>query len=249
MKQERSNLEAEDQEENRDSHVVENNGSHAVEKITGLITVIFLLFSGFLLFGIGIMSLFMKANLTNTFWLMLASQLTIALVGLSFYRFNKVKIREDFTLKGNSKGYLVSFIVGLLTSILVLLISFISGKIIPSIEEGVSTQTVSYFSLVIIVFIAPIVEEFTFRAGLYRMLNESKWGNLGFLIVSSLLFGALHLDFSSGSTIKIIVSLISYLIGGVMLALVFLKGKNVKYSIISHMSYNFSVVILSLILI
>ena len=241
MKQERNNLESEEKEESSDFHTV--------EKIIGLITVIFLLFSGFLLFGLGIMSLFMKANLTNTFWLMLASQLTIALVGLSFYKFNKKKIKDDLTLKGNSKGYLVSFIVGISTSILVLSLSFISGEIIPSIEEGVSTQTVSYFSLIIIIFIAPVVEEFTFRAGLYRILSESEWGNLGFLIISSVLFGILHLDFSSGSIIKITVSLISYLIGGVMLALVFLKGKNIKYSIISHISYNFSVVILSLILI
>ncbi|WP_341960004.1 CPBP family intramembrane metalloprotease [Planococcus maritimus] len=77
-----------------------------------------------------------------------------------------------------------------------------------------------YFMLLTLVILAPIVEEFVFRGVFLTrfMAKTSMWGGI---LISSLLFGVLHLDFIGAFLFGIIASLLYLRTGNLLLPILF----------------------------
>lgn len=77
-----------------------------------------------------------------------------------------------------------------------------------------------YFMLLTLVILAPVVEEFVFRGVFLTrfMAKTSMWGGI---LISSLLFGVLHLDFIGAFLFGIIASLLYLRTGNLLLPILF----------------------------
>lgn len=77
-----------------------------------------------------------------------------------------------------------------------------------------------YFMLLTLVILAPIVEEFVFR-GVFLTRFAAKTSMWGGILISSLLFGVLHLDFIGAFLFGIIASLLYLRTGNLLLPILF----------------------------
>ncbi len=77
-----------------------------------------------------------------------------------------------------------------------------------------------YFTLLTLVILAPIVEEFVFR-GVFLTRFAAKTSMWGGILISSLLFGVLHLDFVGAFLFGIIASLLYLRTGNLLLPILF----------------------------
>lgn len=77
-----------------------------------------------------------------------------------------------------------------------------------------------YFMLLTLVILAPIVEEFVFR-GVFLTRIAAKTSMWGGILISSLLFGVLHLDFIGAFLFGIIASLLYLRTGNLLLPILF----------------------------
>ena len=86
------------------------------------------------------------------------------------------------------------------------------------------SQVIQYFLLMIVlVIVAPVTEEFIFR-GIFMHRWAIKWGAFWSVILSSLLFGAIHLD----------AFWFSRAVGSIFIALFYIQTKNLLVPIILH---------------
>jgi len=91
-------------------------------------------------------------------------------------------------------------------------------------SSGLMSQVIQYFLLMIVlVVVAPITEEFIFR-GVFMHRWAVKWGAFWSVILSSLLFGAIHAD----------IFWFSRAVGSVFMALFYIQTKNLLVPIILH---------------
>lgn len=105
-----------------------------------------------------------------------------------------VPFKDKKTYQWGAIGFLMLLAVGILFNILY---SFIPGYKENSNQSSLNTMTGSYPVLVLLMasIMAPIVEEITYRAGLLDLFGKkNRW--LG-IIVSSILFGLIHFDFTT----------------------------------------------------
>jgi len=85
--------------------------------------------------------------------------------------------------------------------------------------------------LILAIIIAPITEEIVFRYGIYGTLRRSTT-IVASAIISAIIFGAIHFTFEAlfyGSVI------------GIVFALLYEYTRNIKTSIVGHMTYNVSI--------
>jgi membrane protease YdiL (CAAX protease family) len=82
--------------------------------------------------------------------------------------------------------------------------------------------------------IAPFLEELTFRHLLFYKFHKVKILYFVFFIVSSFLFGAMHLNNFQGDFLLTI----PYMLVAVFLALVYAKTKNIWYPLGIHFVFN-----------
>lgn len=121
---------------------------------------------------------------------------------------------------------------------------------VNSNQSAIEKMTENYpISLVIMtVILAPIVEEFTYRLGVFNLLRrKNRWVAYG---VSALIFGFIHFDFSVDTAAALKTELInipSYIISGLILCRAYEKHQNIATSIIAH-AINNGIAILSLLL-
>ena len=91
-------------------------------------------------------------------------------------------------------------------------------------SSGLTSQIIQYLLLMIVlVVVAPITEEFIFR-GVLMHRWAVKWGAFWSVILSSLLFGAVHLD----------AFWFSRAVGSIFIALFYIQTKNLLVPIILH---------------
>ncbi len=83
-----------------------------------------------------------------------------------------------------------------------------------------------------ICIVAPIMEEIVFRGWLFRRISQTKLGNVGALLTTSLLFTLIHNQYEQGVTFIFVFSL------GIFLGLIRYKSNNISYCIILHMFFN-----------
>lgn len=91
-----------------------------------------------------------------------------------------------------------------------------------------------FYDLLSILLIAPIVEELLFRKFLLGKLIEKNKTFISILI-SSLCFSLIHIETPN--------NLIPTFIGGILLGLIYLKTKQIGYSIVLHFLFNLIVVL------
>ncbi|QDP41136.1 type II CAAX endopeptidase family protein [Radiobacillus deserti] len=96
--------------------------------------------------------------------------------------------------------------------------------------SSTSNETISLwviiFKLLSLVFIAPICEEIVFRGYLFGRVAY-KYGTSKGILISSFIFGALHLDNLFGATMF-----------GIILCIMYVKTKSLVIPILLHISFN-----------
>lgn len=127
-----------------------------------------------------------------------------------------------------------------------LIVNFISfnffGVASKSSELDLNWSTL--FALIIFpIFMAPIAEEFAFRYSFKKsLIEDSKWGPVGYVVISSSIFAFFHFDFN----LEHIGSLTIILSIGILSSILFLKTNKLIASIMAHLLYNATLTIVVL---
>ncbi len=132
-------------------------------------------------------------------------------------------------------------------ALLAVSIAMFAGKALAPVVEQLpqSEDTIAAFeelasvpilAILMIVVIAPLFEEIIFREIIFKGL-KNRYNQPLAIIVSSLLFGAFHLNYQQFVTATIL---------GVICALIYNITNSVRYTIILHAMYNLSVSIVSI---
>lgn len=169
--------------------------------------------------------------------------------------FLKTEFVKNFDIfkKENIKKTLITLvIVTVIFFILYLLVNSITNSLIENL--GISQAENQEFVVLLLqyaalpmfittVFLGPIVEELVFRKCIFGLIDNKYVA----LAVSSLTFASIHLLSSLGlgyNFLELLAISLPYLTGGILFGLIYIKTKNIYYSIIVHILINlFSVVI------
>ncbi len=162
----------------------------------------------------------------------------------------KEDIKNDFKdFKKSIKDYLKKY---LKYWFIVIIAMIISNTIIYNITH-ISTSTnqknvidavknVPIYSIVLTIFVAPILEELVFRLSFRKMIKKDTL----FIILSGFVFGALHL--TSAKSIPELLYIVPYAIPGCIFAYTLVKSKNIFVPISLHFIHNTVLIIIQLIL-
>ncbi len=110
-----------------------------------------------------------------------------------------------------------------------------SDDTIAAFEELAS---VPLLAVLMIVIIAPVFEEIIFRDIIFKGLRN-RYNQPLAIVVSSLLFGAFHLNYQQFVTATIL---------GAVCALIYIITDSVRYTIIFHAMYNLSVIVVGIVI-
>lgn len=216
-----------------------------LRKFSYLIVAVFSLFlsmlvAGYLLIG-PLEELGMRQILSGA----IASQSAILLFGLIVFGFNKTEMLKPFK-EFNFKTFWYGVRATVVVLFINVLITFIfptgSGDT-PSTTQKIIQEQSFMITFFLPVVVAPIAEEFAFRAGLkYLLIDKGKWYKTTYILTSSIIFGLLH--WTPGAPTAFIHVLLTTLMG-VIYSFIYLKTKNIYIPIVSHMLYNGLVVTLA----
>lgn len=84
---------------------------------------------------------------------------------------------------------------------------------------------------------APIVEESVFRGYLYRHFENTALGQIGAIVIPSILFSLIHFQYESG------MSFLALLTGGLILGSIRAKTQNLSYAVAFHSVINAFVIV------
>lgn len=221
-------------------------------RISSLLSVIFLTVVSLMLFGVGVLWLLKTMGVGELTTGTIASQASIALLAIALFKFNFKEIRNTMNFKIGLKGIIlaISTVLGIIAfNIGLAAASRLMNINSDKIDEYTSSTTEAFIldgSLLLMIvmpmIIAPIFEELAFRAGLKKVLvDDSKWKPYQYVIISSLLFGILHVQ--PGALTFIPVILTAFM--GVVNSIIYLKTRNIVIPIISHMMYNLIIIYLA----
>lgn len=150
------------------------------------------------------------------------------------------------TLKKVLLSIVTAFVFYLLT---VLIQNYIFLKLWPTTHFSnmtVSELTDSHLGLwaplityLVPLVISPFFEELIFRGILAKEFCafDNKINATCFIIIESIVFGLMHFQ-STGSTFSMISAVAIPMLSGILLGVIYLKTKNLSYSIITHSSFN-----------
>lgn len=151
--------------------------------------------------------------------------------------------------KKNIKDYFKKYLI---YWVIIIITMMISNSIIYNITH-ISTSTnqknvidavknVPIYSILLTIFVAPILEELVFRLSFRKMIKN----NTLFIILSGFVFGALHL--TSATSAQELLYIIPYAIPGCIFAYTLVKSDNIFVPISLHMIHNAVLMIIQLIL-
>ena len=158
----------------------------------------------------------------------------LGILALLFIIKYQKKLLEDIK-RLSKKDIILIFISSILIIVLNTLISniLVNSNIDMNNQELINSSLKLNMIIVIIttVLFGPIVEEFVFRYSLSTIFNN----NFAFILISSIIFGALH-----ATNIAIIV----YIVMGIVLSCIYIKtNKNIVASTIVHLTNNLYAII------
>ena len=109
---------------------------------------------------------------------------------------------------------------------------FINRPVVP--EFMVSTYTTAYFRPLLwlaFVIVAPLSEEMFFRGFLFKGIENSKMGPVGAIIITSLVWAAMHTQYD-------VYSMVSIFVGGLLLGFARIKSNSIYTPIAMHIIQN-----------
>lgn len=149
--------------------------------------------------------------------------------------------------KGNFKYWLFALAIMFASNFIIALIKYSITKEIGTAEnEELIRETLAkapIYTFITASICAPIMEELTFRKSLRKIFNNK----VLFIIVSSFIFGALHV-FTDNMTFIDLLYLIPYCAPGVALAYILVKTDNIFNTISLHFLHNTILMILQIVL-
>lgn len=98
------------------------------------------------------------------------------------------------------------------------------------------------YTIIVTIFLAPITEELLFRLNIRKILKK----DILFIIISGLIFGALHLTVATN--IKELLFIIPYSIPGFIFAYTYTKSNNIFVPIFLHTLHNTVMIVLQILL-
>ncbi|OBR92590.1 MULTISPECIES: CPBP family intramembrane glutamic endopeptidase [Clostridium] len=156
---------------------------------------------------------------------------------------NKIfNLKRDLTIKDITLSIIINITItiGLFIIIIYAFISLSPSLTKEILGELNKTDTSSLYSIIIngiaASFIAPVVEELIFRGVVLNRL-KAKIGVMKAVVLSSILFGAIHYE----------VGMISAVVFGICMSLIYLKTKNIFVTISIHVINNFIVFVLQIV--
>lgn len=179
--------------------------------------------------------------------LTLFSDSILVIILIIIYR--KELVEQFKIFKKNLYSYLDTgfkyWLIGLMVMVVSnLLINFLVPSAVAGNEEQVQEiiHGSPLISLICVGFLAPFIEEMTFRKA-FKDLFKSKWL---FIMISGLVFGGLHIIFSLQG-IQDFLYLIPYCSLGIAFGFVLIKTENIYPSICLHMFHNTVLTLFSII--
>ncbi|KGN03127.1 CAAX protease [Clostridium novyi A str. 4570] len=145
---------------------------------------------------------------------------------------------KDFKSKPKYKDGLIIIVVhGILAIAAALGVAYIVYKINPGLAEKMMGQKIlensgtiydTIYEFILVVILAPIAEELIFRGVILNRL-KMRWGVGPAIIISSILFGVLHIN----------LAIIGAFLFGVMMCIVYMKTRNIFVTMLIHCVNNF----------
>lgn len=218
-------------------------------KLSSLVSAFALLLISVFVLGLGLLWALEMLGFGETSTVLIASQLSIAILALALFKFKYAEFFEIFKVKFKMKniGHIfigVASVIGVnwLVSVIINSLKLDTGNL----EQFTSntTQAILDNGGIIVLFImpviiAPIFEEVAFRAGFKHILvDKGGWKPYQYVIISSILFGLLHWQPGAFSIYPIILTASM----GVINSILYLKTRNIFIPIISHMLYNLIII-------
>jgi membrane protease YdiL (CAAX protease family) len=100
------------------------------------------------------------------------------------------------------------------------------------VKDASNSLTMVILVLTTICIIVPVMEELMFRGWLYSKVAQTKLGNIGALVFSSILFTAIHTQYNN------IITLIMIFLLSLLLGFARYKNGNISYCIAIHILFN-----------
>lgn len=141
----------------------------------------------------------------------------------------------EVTLGYTDRGIVKDSLLGWGLGIILVGVGFVILYIFDQIEiEGIDFSPFYFFGFIIFFIVQSFSEEIIFRGFLIPMI-QYRLGTITALIISSLLFFAVHLGNPNAS----LLGMINLICGGFLMGLIFLKYKNIWAPTGFHASWNF----------
>ncbi len=157
----------------------------------------------------------------------------LAIISYIFlYRFYEKRKITEFSKKGIVKNLTTGILLGVILQSLTILVIYLKG--------GYSVLSINPIIFIIppltMAFTSAIFEEILFRGIIFRM-TEEKLGSYIALIISALIFGALHLA-NPNSSLSAGIGLAIQ--AGLLLAAAYIYSRNLWFPIALHFAWNFT---------
>lgn len=161
--------------------------------------------------------------------------------------FNDFKVNCKKYFKENIKYWLIALAVMYASNMIIAFLKYsATGDISAAANEEAihaSLSNAPLYTFIAAAFIAPIIEELTFRKSLRVIFNNK----FLFILISSFIFGGLHV-FTSDVALFDLLYLIPYCAPGVAFAYILVKTNNICNTISLHLLHNGILMILQLVL-
>ncbi|MCX0386941.1 CPBP family intramembrane metalloprotease [Clostridium perfringens] len=157
--------------------------------------------------------------------------ITLILIALIFLP-TEYRIKDRINIKKiPMKEYFNILVLGIGITILLLFLSGILTKLIPSYKEVVNqlaTSRASVLQLIITIVLIPIYEEIFYRGIIFGYLRKN-FNIIMAIVVQALVFGVMHLNLVQG---------IYTFILGIVLALIYMYSESILGNITVHIIFN-----------
>ncbi|HAT4233193.1 TPA: CPBP family intramembrane metalloprotease [Clostridium perfringens] len=157
--------------------------------------------------------------------------ITLILIALIFLP-TEYRLKDRINIKKiPMKEYFNIFVLGIGATILLLFLSGILTKLIPSYKEvanQLATSRASVLQLIITIVLIPIYEEIFYRGIIFGYLRKN-FNIIVAIVVQALVFGVMHLNLVQG---------IYTFILGIVLALVYMYSESILGNITVHIIFN-----------
>ena len=149
------------------------------------------------------------------------------------------------------RTYLYGFSYGFLLIAVSVLVNMICSSLSGSNStnnnesniESIATS-LPILSIIVFGFVGPFCEELTYRVGLFSFINKKS--RVLAYIITPILFGFIHFDFSSSNIINELINIPSYIVSGLLLSY-FYDKEGMEVSFIAHATNNLVSIILTII--